>query len=204
MEKASSLTATGFLGVIGLRSFKSTGDVSDKVRQIKNLERAILSIATSQYLITATMKDRQRIQRWRYFDWLITTPMLLKTFHSLAEEKGYEESFIPVLIFDIIMIYAGYYAEFVAKSEKEKMIWYILGLISLAVIFYYVNRWDNHLKTQGIDTKQIPTFFYVGWSIYGANFLTPNSSLRQTGFSILDIFNKGIYSLHLESVLKTI
>ena len=119
MEKVSSLAATGFLGVVGVRSFKNPGDVSDKVRQIKNLERVILSIATGQYLITATMKDRKRIQRWRYFDWLITTPLLLKTFHSLAEEKGYEESFIPVLIFDIIMIHAGYYAEFVAKTEKE-------------------------------------------------------------------------------------
>lgn len=204
MERITTLAATGLLGASAIASFGNSGHVSEKVREIKNLEKALLTIATGQYLVALYVKDRKRIQRWRYLDWLITTPLLLKTFHSLAEEKGYKESFVPVLIFDILMVHSGYYSEFVAKTETEKNVAYLLGMISLAVIFFYINRWEKFLQDQGFDTKHISTFFYVGWTAYGLNFLNPNPALRQITFNTLDVVNKAGYALHLNNVLKTL
>lgn len=198
----SSVLTAGTLGGLTLQKLaKGNPYNSKKLREIHTLETSLLGIASIQYGITLPM-EYHRAQRWRFFDWIITTPLLLKTLHSLAEEKEFEESFIPALTANLVMIIAGYYAEFVAKTEYARKIWYLIGVIALIVVLVYVYRWDSFLKDKGVDTKNLSTFFYVGWTIYGLNFLNPNEELRQTGFNVLDLFNKGIYSLHLTEVIE--
>ena len=127
---------------------------------------------------------------------------MIATSHSLAEYKCYQESFLTVLVFDIIMVYSVYYAEFVAKTKKDKQIWYIVGVIAMILILWYVKKWNDFLTSEGVETERLSNFFYIGWSLYGLNFLNGNENFRQTGFNILDFFNKGIYSLQLDSVIS--
>ena len=208
----TSALTTGTLGGILLNKLESPQDCTQDyvnpkfeyyVNQINTLEKYILAIATTQYIITFNMPN-ERLQRWRYLDWILTTPLLLKTFHSLAESQGYTESFIPAFLANLVMILSGYFAEFLSDTPEMKNFWYIVGLIALVVVLYYVNRWDTFLTEQGVDTETLPVFFYLGWSLYGLNFQNPNEELRQTGFNILDLFNKGIYSLQLDRVIKNI
>lgn len=202
MEDATSVLTTSFLVGTNVYLPGPSAEDSEKISQIKTLERLILSIASVQYGVAWKIEDRGTLMRWRSLDWILTTPMLLKTFHSLAEEKGFTGSFVPVFFLDILMIYTGYHAEFITQTEQEKWSWYMLGMACLLGIFYYVYQWDTYLRDVGVDTKNLATFFYVGWTAYGANFMNPDPELRQVGFNVLDLVNKGLYSLQLNSVLN--
>lgn len=211
LSKPSSYLTFGFLGgslIYKLLNRKQRE--SDKLQQIENLELAILAVASVQYGVTLRMNDVRRVQKWRYFDWLITTPMLLRTLHLLAEEKGYTGSFAPALGADIIMITAGYVAEYdvwttdEAYSKRNRQVAFGVSLVAFGVILFYVKEWIDYLKEQGVDVENLEYFFYIGWSGYGLNFLNPNSELRQTAFNILDLFNKGIYAIQLTNVVDSI
>jgi hypothetical protein len=127
----------------------------------------------------------------------------------LAEEKGYEGSFLPALGADILMIVVGYLAEFnildsgdEEKNKTKSNILYGIGLVALGIIFYYVNQWTTFLKDKDVDTENLEFFFYIGWTLYGINFITPSVEVRQTAFNFLDLFNKAIYSFQLNSVIE--
>jgi len=201
----TSILSLGILsGLFFVKTVKEKKYYISKLDEINNLEQVILGTAALQYIVTLSYipnYETSRIQRWRYLDWLITTPLLLKTFHSLAEEKGYNKSFTPALIANIIMIYSGYHAEFLSKDENSKRLIYILGFISLFIVLFYVNEWNTYLLEQNVDTEYLPYFFYFGWTLYGVNFINPNEEFRQVGFNILDIINKAIYSLQLEKII---
>lgn len=207
-SKVSSTVTLGFLGGSFLRKLVDGNKFeSEKLRQIRNLELGILGIASGQYAITLPMQSNKRIQRWRYADWIVTTPMLLKTFHLLAQEKGYQGGFELAFGANIVMIIAGYFAEFHPFNRDSKngsIFWYVLGFVALIFVLIEVAKWDKHLKDNNVDTRNLPTFFYLGWVLYGLTSLNHyvTQDIRQTAFAVLDLFNKGIYSLELESVIK--
>lgn len=148
--------------------------------------------------------DHRRTQKWRYVDWILTTPLLLGTFYLLAKEKGYQESFIPVFIANILMIIFGYLAEYPELTGINKWVWYGLSTLMLVYILVTVYQWDTFLLNQGVDTKNLSYFFYFGWSLYGLNFLSPDEELRQVNFNILDFINKVLYSYALTEVIDGI
>lgn len=200
----SAKTATQYITLGGLGSLlvqrlvQGAQGSSDRLETIHQLEVAILAIATTQYGITIPM-DEHRVQRWRYLDWLLTTPLLLRTFHLLAEEKGWEEEANIAILFNILMIIAGYMAEF---TDQNTEMWYWFGFVCLGVVLVYVYRWNDYLQTQGVDTKELPVYFFLGWSMYGVGAGIGNNQTRQTLFNVLDLVNKGLYSISLHSVIQ--
>lgn len=212
-KRLTYYATTGTLAGVLIKNLVTKRYGNENLDKIRNLEIGILSVATGQYLISYKMND-SRVQRWRYLDWIITTPMLLKTYHLLAVEKGYEGSFTPVLVANIIMITAGYFAEYpelspvklgkynVLDKSQVRQYWYVISVGAMVTIFMYLAKWHNYLSDRGVDTKPLLYFFYIGWSLYGLNFLNPSESLRQHTFDILDLFNKGVYSLVLEKIIK--
>ena len=101
------------------------------------------------------------------------------------------------------MIASGYLAEFpeTINYSLSRNTLFILGFIFLFFILYEIRNITNYLKSVGFNTGNIEYFFYIGWTLYGLNFANPNVALRQTFFNILDLFNKGIYSIYLDSIL---
>ena len=111
---------------------------------------------------------------------------------------------------DLVMVAAGYLAEYSiikAKNPEDQarvdLMLYLLGFVGLGVVLFYVNRWIQFLKSEDVDVEYIEVFFYAGWVLYGLNFLSRNEELRQTAFNLLDLFNKPIYSLQLERIMKS-
>jgi bacteriorhodopsin len=174
---------------------------SRQIKEIRKLEKSIFAVATGIYFLNNNQTDFKDIQKLRYLDWIITTPMLLRTLHLLAEEKGFSGSFVPALGFNIAMIIFGYLYEIEASASRRKL-YLILGFVGLVGVLKYNRDWGNYLKAQGSNVDDLLKFFYIGWTFYGVNALTPNEELRQTGFNIADLFNKAIYSLVLEDVIK--
>lgn len=202
---AQKITAIGTTGTFGFllvkKLFFDENYENDKLQEIKKMEMWILGIASGQYLITWRLPNK-RLQRWRYLDWIVTTPLLLKTFHTLAEAKGFTGSFGIPVIANILMVVSGYISEFLVKTEKEKQLWYLIGLSALAIVLFYVFKWNQYLINEGVDTRFLANFFYIGWILYGANFLVKSESNKQINYNILDFINKGVYSLHLDSVIR--
>jgi bacteriorhodopsin len=218
-SKITSYGSLGFLAGTGIYKLaKNERYDSETLEAIRKNELAILAIASGQYIISMRMPVH-RLQKWRYMDWIITTPLLLRSFHLLAVEKGFTESFVPALSANIAMIVFGYLAEFpnvidrkrekrgIAARTKQQIenyrrTLYVLSIVTLLVIFYFVRRWDNFLKSKGVDTGRLTYFFYYGWSLYGLNFLNPDQELKQTTFNILDSINKGLFTLELDKVIR--
>lgn len=203
ISKVTGIGAAGILGISFIQKLLSENEGSSRIKQIRQLEKIILGIASGQYVIALNIRDVRRVQKWRYADWLITTPLLLRTFYLLAVEKGYEGSFNVALGADLIMIVAGYLSEYQELTPQvSRMFWYVLSSAALVVILQQVTLWNNYLMDKGVDTGRLPIFFYIGWVGYGVNFLTPDHEIRQTGFNILDVFNKAVYSVELENVIR--
>ena len=208
LSKITSYGTFSFLAGVGIvKLVRGREFQSENLENIRRLELAILATASGQYLVGFSI-SRERLQSWMYLDWLITTPMLLRTLHLLAVEKGFEGSFAPALSANLAMISLGYAAQFPERFNKSKddqqfkWLMYSLSTASMLIIFYYVNKWNKFLISEGVDTGRLPGFFYYGWSVYAINFLNPDKELKQTTFNIMDAINKGFYSLELDRVLR--
>jgi bacteriorhodopsin len=189
-------------------------DENDNIEKIQFLEASILFIAFLSYLVIYNVSDVIKGQRWRYLDWILTTPLLLGIFYLLAVEKGYEKSIVssivPAIVANTLMILFRYWAEFPETSpiygkytnNEIKNIFFFLSFLSLAVVFYYVYDWDNSLKNNGIDTEFLPYFFYIGWTLYGLFFLVKNEEIRQSAFDLLDLFAKPVYTVYLTDFIE--
>ena len=86
LSKTTSYITLATLGGTLLYKLGQSYD-NDRLQTIRNLEASVLGIATVQYGVTLTMTDQKRIQRWRYLDWILTTPLLLRTFVPPCRRK---------------------------------------------------------------------------------------------------------------------
>jgi len=182
----------------------------DKYEQIKNAELAIFAIAFSQYGLTFIIensnvleKDSQLFaQQLRYFDWLITTPLLLYTFWKLAELEGYEGSFFLLFVMDIIMIITGMIAEIFVKDKLKKYYLFTIGTVAYGIIFWKVIEIMNFFKSKNQDKKKnLGWFFIFGWLIYPLAFFL-NDEAKFIAYSFGDFINKGIYSIYLTEIIS--
>ena len=206
--RPATLLSWGFMFFVLVSNYLGNVKKSENLDKIALLEQGILSIAILQYAIGLGL-PYDKLMRWRYLDWLLTTPLLISTFYLLAKEKGYDGLLWPAIFFDVVMIVGGYFAEYPETSpisletrEQTSTFWFVLSSIALIFIFYYIYTWNDFLKNEGVDTGVLPYFFYIGWTVYGLNWLNPNPDLRQDIFSYSDLFNKGIYSLVLNKVIE--
>lgn len=202
--KTTSYVTTGALGtslITSLLRKKKEGE-SPKIKTIHDLKKIIFGVATTQYVINLNIKNFETAQKLRYLDWVITTPLLLRALHLLAEEKGYTGSFLPALGANILMVAAGYQAEH-AKTNGSRQAYYTLGLVMFAIVLKEVHAWGRYLKSQDVNVNELLIYFYVGWTVYGVNFINPNEDLRQVVFNISDLINKSVYGLSLDRVIDS-
>jgi bacteriorhodopsin len=202
-EHVTSGATLGGLGALLLNKVVKGTDREGRLKQIVDLEAAILAIASAQYTIVLPLSD-EATTRWRYADWILTTPLLLRTFYLLAEEKGYTntDEFTIAVVANIIMIVAGYMSEFVVTSCRAKTLWYTVGMLALVVVLYHVWKWNEHLTTNGVDSSGLAAFFYLGWSAYGFANLMGETKQRSTVYNLLDFINKGAYSIMLDQLIE--
>ena len=135
---------------------------------------------------------------------------MLTTYYLFAKDNGYQDNDIWVAVVATeIMIVAGYFAEFyeasplksVLSETENKYFWFVLSFAALGVVLWYVYKWTQSLTDNGVDVKALPYFFYVGWVLYGINFLVTDTNVRQTIYDSLDLFTKPVYTLYLTQII---
>ena len=114
----------------------------------------------------------------RYFDWILTTPLLLYEL-SIIQEITDPVIQIIIQISNLLMFYFGWLGE---KNNKKRYLYFLLGFIPLYIIFSLLY---NH------------TFYYfyflILWTAYGVVYLLQKN--RNLFYNILDILSKSIFGL---------
>jgi len=142
----------------------------------------------------------KNITPFRYFDWFITTPLMLLTLMAYMSEKNYNSIgefikdeyplIINVLLLNVIMLGFGLLAELDLMSRELAN---SLGFIPF--IFSYKLIYDKfYHKNLDKNKKILYWVFLVLWSFYGIASFLPYETKNNT-FNILDIFSKNAYSL---------
>jgi hypothetical protein len=160
----------------------------------------------------------------RYFDWAITTPLMLFSLcmylDYLKEEEEEEkkekekkdpfvnytldpiidafskdkEILIPIFLLNWLMLLFGYLGEI---GVINNLIAVACGFIPF--IIYYVMIYNHYAKYTTFGKKMF--WYFAGvWSLYGVAAIMPYY-WKNIGYNILDIFSKNFFGLYLAYVI---
>lgn len=151
----------------------------------------------------------------RYFDWFITTPLMLLTtmvyfrYRNAVQDKQkwtigqflnqYKSDIIMMFMLNFLMLLFGYLAEtdklnlFIANSIGT-----ILFIIAFGVLYTYTYKdTEQQHNSQTIqENKQLFYFMLVVWGAYGVAAFTDDVT-KNNMFNILDVLAKNFFGLYL-------
>ena len=192
-----------FIGIICLYGiFIPLASKDIILREILILETIVQFIEFLFYIWFVFYKINYDVTYIRYFDWFLTTPiMLLSTIflfeyisnHSLSileiiTKDFYYLSFI--LICNFFMLLVGFLGEI---NKMYKSISFVLGFIFLLTTFYFI--YDKYVGDNLVNQLLFFYMFFI-WILYGIAFMLPYSK-KNTMYNILDILSKNLYSLFI-------
>jgi bacteriorhodopsin len=139
----------------------------------------------------------------RYFDWLVTTPLLLVEFTALLRFKDKVGAMSRLVLWDIIMIISGYMGEtigFLVGGFQMRWVMFVLGCGGwLGVIVYLYTGIRQQADLADPETRRcimlLTKFVTFGWLIYPAGFIvraiSPDcADACQLVYNVADAVNK--------------
>lgn len=152
----------------------------------------------------------KNITKFRYYDWIITTPTMLFTYsmylliirkieekqkHTLLESVYNEKyTLIIIILLNWLMLYFGYIGELGKMSVNLST---FLGFIPFTMMFYIIYEKYAKYTSLGINTF---IYFVSVWSLYGVAALM-SYEVKNIMYNILDLFAKNFFALFLAYVL---
>jgi bacteriorhodopsin len=142
----------------------------------------------------------------RYFDWFLTTPMMLISMSayflykkgedsSIIEMiKKYKSSFALIVLSNLVMLIAGYLGEigYISKTTS-----FIVGTIALIVTFRTIDK--------DMDGSKNAIFKPIAavWGLYGLAFMLPVYE-KNIMYNMLDVVSKNFFAVFLTRELYTL
>ena len=169
------------------------------VRHIFNLETVISIIAGYFYSLfqsiidksnqESTQIDWSEINKLRYLDWSITTPIMLLVFSIvLAEHSEVKLNFLiylVIIILNFTMLLLGYLGETKKMNKNLAMTTSFIAFIIMFVIIFI-----NFVQPKySLFNYVLFSFFFIIWSMYGLIYKLRND-YRVIIYNILDLFAK--------------
>ena len=165
---------------------------------------AIFYVWLAIYITTAV-----KITQKRYYDWSITTPVMLITLSSyliylrITETQGSGAipsfldviennyvNFIKIIILNALMLLFGYLGEINVINTVPSV---IAGFIPFFAMFYLIyDKYAQYTKS-GL---YLFYYFVVVWALYGVAALM-SYKWKNTCYNILDLFSKNFFGLFL-------
>ena len=207
-----SLCVQIITGIFDLHVLSMKFDTS--VSLIKNLlwiEVLVQFIEGTFYLLLVMNFSKiGNVTKYRYYDWIITTPSMLFTYcmflyYINTKDKLNTESFsqtfyeavemnmfdlFPIFVFNTMMLFFGYLAEI---GKMNAVVSAVLGFIPFIIFFYLI--YDTYAKYTSIGRM---TFVYFSgiWALYG--FASVFSYKYKNAFyNILDLLSKNFFGIFL-------
>lgn len=198
---------TGIVTFLGL--FVKVNPKDKILKDILHIENSVQIVEAIFYvyiLLAYNNLQKKDITSRRYFDWIITTPIMLITtvlfmiYRNKENEddilnlkqllQKHKKSLLKIVVFNFLMLLFGYLGE---KDLLNKTVSTFLGFVFFALSFYEI--WKNYAK----QNKQNKTLFYVIftiWSFYGIASVFPILP-KNIMYNFLDIIAKNFYGLYL-------
>ena len=150
--------------------------------------------------------DNNIIASQRYFDWVITTPIMLYATILFMEyenpkndkevvtiqkvNKEYSKDILEILFFNIGMLIFGYLGE---TQILNKWISIFIGFIFFGLVFYKI--WEKFAQTSLIS-KNLFYFLFIIWGLYGVAAFFPVIP-KNSMYNLLDVVSKNFYGLFI-------
>ena len=165
-----------------------------KIRNILNLETCISVVAAffySKFVMEAEAGklDHESINKTRYLDWAITTPIMLLVLvlAFLYNTKGGPvkfSKFLTILGLNYGMLGMGYLG---MMGVIDKILANIVGFGFFFALYGYIYK--NFLKKYNFDNMILFWSFVILWALYGV-FYQMDDITKNVGYNILDLFSK--------------
>ena len=209
---------TTFLGFFGLIYKLRPRDMI--LQEILTLETVVQVIEFAFYFWFSYMYkknvDKTDITRFRYYDWVFTTPIMLfntivyfeynniknskkNTSNNCSNDtpltlrdffKNNEKNILHIVIYNFIMLAVGYLQEIGVINIWASS---IIGFYFLYLAFDIIYR-EYAIKSQ--ENLQIFWIMAIIWSLYGVAAMF-ESKYKNFAYNILDIVSKNFYGLYI-------
>jgi bacteriorhodopsin len=185
------------------------------LKQLLTIELIVQLIETTFYIwLVSSPHTNKEITNIRYYDWLISTNLMLFTLiayinHLYEPEKTllqiYQENkqtIHSVLTLNTSMLFIGYLGELKKINIKQAV---YVGFIPF--LLYYNIIYQKYVKEEILVKKNISNsnkkeikllfwYFFIVWSIYGISALFSYVP-KNISYNILDLFSKNFFGLFL-------
>jgi bacteriorhodopsin len=177
------------------------------VKQLLWIEYIVTLIEGSFYVwMVLHFTKIKNITVARYYDWFITTPIMLFTYsvYLLNKKEALPDLYAAVeenktvlgtvILLNWTMLFFGYLSEI---GKMDARLSTPLGFIPFVLMFYLI--YDNYAKYTSIG---VTTFYYITfiWGLYGVAALLSYTA-KNVMYNILDLFSKNFFALFLAYLL---
>ena len=149
----------------------------------------------------------ENITPHRYYDWFITTPVMLLALMAYLDSNTYlnlkdfiktnSNDIIKIISLNCIMLIFGLVGELNYIDYNTAI---ILGFIPFIYYYYLIYKKYIHQKKLTLDKKGLFYFFIIIWSLYGIVAYLPYEE-KNISYNILDIFSKNLFGLLLVYII---
>jgi hypothetical protein len=207
---------TGIVGAYGLTIPLAPTDVI--LREVLTLEMIVQFIEFIFYIGFLTVFHLTSLTQARYYDWFLSTPIMLFTtslyfyFKNFVEDKEtmsskngkpfslwefakqHRKPLLGILVLNFLMLLFGFLAE---MGLMPRGLAFVLGTGALCGSFLII--YENFARFSKL-TNNIFFVMFTLWALYGVFFLLP-PVVKNVGYTTLDIFAKNFFGLFLTYVI---
>ena len=198
---------------IGMYAYKIQVPIKDLIlKDILLIENIVQAVEFIFYLVIGfiiTNIPTKDLAKYRYYDWAITTPIMLLTtlLFFIYEDNKYNKNenekeilsawdiilrekrnIILFCLSNLGMLLMGFLQE---TKKLSIMITNIIGFMFLFYSFYILNK---YAKTK--TSRKLFWIMLVIWSLYGVA-ATFDPVMKNTSYNILDVISKNFYGIFL-------
>lgn len=184
------------------------------LKQILYLENIVQFVELFFYIfvlfIFYNKLNKIDIAKYRYYDWIITTPIMLLTtiayfeYNNTSKENNNSNNYLTlkkfvvsnkreistIFILNLFMLFCGYLNEIGKISIYSST---FFGFLFFGLMFYYIYK--NYVIINK-DNNMIFNFILIVWSLYGVS-ATFKNTFKNSMYNILDIISKNFYALYI-------
>jgi len=186
------------------------------LKQLLTMELVVQLIEGAFYVwltmfITSTATG---ITRKRYWDWMISTPIMLVTLSSyliylrIKYTEGSDvipsfldlvdanyATFFKIVILNALMLIMGYLGEINVMNVVPSV---MAGFIPFLAMFYVI--YDNYAKHSTSGGMMLFIYFFITWAMYGVAALL-SYKWKNVFYNMLDLVAKNFFGLFLAYVI---
>lgn len=180
---------------------------------LRDLLKIELGVQTIEFIFYAWMvrswgkHSLEHIVRFRYIDWMFSTPFMLITLMAFlggAEDEPlrvfvarHSDFITSILSLNALMLVIGLGGELQCLPQTQSV---LLGFFPFFTYFAMIYRRFIHEKKVAQAHVQLFYYFFVIWATYGMVALAPPEP-KNVGYNILDLFSKNLLGVILSVML---